>query len=352
MQTDIFQKRIKSARLLRGLSQRELSDKVGGIISHNAIAKYEKGLMMPNSKIILELSQALDLKADYFFKPYSVEIEKIEFRKRSKLSNKEENSIREEIFDKIAKYIELEQLLNISSEFKNPIAHIKINSGEEVEAAVEELIKYWKIGYNALPNVIELLEDNEIKVLEQKADLNFDGLSGWANGKIPVIVVNTQFTIERIRFTALHELGHLLLNFNENLDQKTIERYCHRFAGAMLIPRETFFKELGDTRKRISISELIAIKETYGISIQAIMARAKNLDILPEPRYISFRLWINESEDRKKEIGLGSFIGKEQSSRFRQLLYRATSEEIISMSKAANLANQKLATFRDEYITL
>jgi hypothetical protein len=33
-------------------------------------------------------------------------------------------------------------------------------------------------------------------------------------------------------------------------------------------------------------------------------------------------------------------------------LYRATSEEVISMSKAANLANQKLATFRDEFIAI
>lgn len=352
MQEAIFQRRIKSARLLRGLSQRELSEKLSGLISHNAIAKYEKGLMKPGSSILLELARVLDLKVDYFFKPYLVEIENIEFRKRSKLSTKLENAIKEEIFDKISKYIELEQLLNISSAFKNPIAHIPINTPDDVEQAVEALIDHWKIGYNALPNVIELLEDNEIKVLEQKADLNFDGLSGWANKDIPVIVVNTAFAIERIRFTALHELGHLLLNFNKSLDQKTVERYCHRFAGAMLMPKETFLKELGDTRNRISISELIAIKETYGISIQAIMARAMALDILPEPRYLSFRFWINKQESRKKEIGLGAFTGKEESSRFKQLLYRATSEEIISMSKAANLANQKLATFRDEFIAI
>jgi predicted HTH domain antitoxin len=34
------------------------------------------------------------------------------------------------------------------------------------------------------------------------------------------------------------------------------------------------------------------------------------------------------------------------------LLYRAASEEIISMSKAANLANKKLADFRDEFFAV
>ncbi len=80
----------------------------------------------------------------------------------------------------------------------------------------------------------------------------FDGLSGWADERIPIIVVNKYFTIERKRFTALHELGHLLLNFAEELDPKFIEKLCQRFAGAILIPRETFFNELGDYRSGLS----------------------------------------------------------------------------------------------------
>ena len=95
--------------------------------------------------------------------------------------------------------------------------------------------------------------------------------------------------------------------------------------------------------------ELIAIKETYGISIQAIMARAKDLEIISDSYYVAFRKWINKN---RTEEGLGNYIGKEQSTRFKQLLFRATSEEIISMSKAANLANKKLASFRDEFVSL
>jgi Zn-dependent peptidase ImmA (M78 family) len=345
-------KRIKSARTLAGFSLRELSDKMNGAVSYNAISKYEKAEMMPDSKVMLQLAKALNVKVDYFFMPYNVQINNIEFRKKSKLSVKNEKAIKEKVTDSISRYIQLEEFLNLSYAFKNPIENLEIESGNDVENAVNQLLKAWELGINALPNVIELLEDKEIKVIEAEENENFDGFSGWANNQIPVIIVNKSFSIERKRFTALHELAHLVLNFKENLPAKDVEKLCHRFAGAMLMPKETFLKELGVHRNRISISELIALKETYGISIQAVMHRAKDLEIVNKQRYIGFRKWINADVNRKKEVNLGSYIGKEHSNRFKQLLHRAAAEDVISMSKAANLANVKLAVFRDEFFAL
>ena len=37
----------------------------------------------------------------------------------------------------------------------------------------------------------------EIKVIELNANEHFDGLSGWSNSKIPVIVINKNYSIER-----------------------------------------------------------------------------------------------------------------------------------------------------------
>ncbi len=348
----IFSKRIKSARITANLSLRELSERMNTLVSHNAIKKYEDGLMTPDSKVLINLAKALNVKPDYFFRPFTVDIENVEFRKKSRLSKKSLNSIRETVTNAIERYVELEQFLNVSVDFHNPINDYLIRTGNDVENAVMHLLNEWKAGFNALPNVIELLEDKEIKTIEIEAGEEFDGLSGWADNSIPIIVVNKKFPIERKRLTVLHELGHLLLSFHPDLDQKTMERLCYRFAGAVLIPKETFLEEMGENRSRISLPELIAIKETYGISIQAIMARARDLDVISEERFIHFRKWMNSSEERRKELGMGEYIGREYSSRFKQLLYRAASEEIISMSKAANLANKKLAEFRDELFAI
>jgi Zn-dependent peptidase ImmA (M78 family) len=345
--------RIKSARLLAGFSLRELAVALNGIISHNAISKYEKGEMMPDSKVLIELSKVLDVKTDYFLRPQTIEISNIEFRKKSSLSLKKTNSIKENIKDNIERYLELESFLNFENTFINPIKDLVIENFEDVENAVNHILHQWDLGINVLPNVIEILEEKDIKVVEIDADEKFDGLSGWANQNIPIIVINKNFNIERKRFTALHELGHLLININKaNFSQKEIEKFCNVFSGAMLLPKDTMFNELGEKRSSVSLNELIHIKESYGISIQAIMARAKDLNIITNDQYVRFRIRVNQDLNLKKEIGFGEYRGVEHSSRFKQLLYRATAEEIISMSKAASLANIKLAQFRDEFMAI
>lgn len=346
---DIFAKRLKSARELAGFSQDELVRRMEGAVSKNAVSKYERGMMMPGSKVLLAMAKALGVKPDYFLRPFNTDISSIEFRKKSKLPKRKLKSIKEQVSDVIERYLEVEQHLNIQSEFQNPLKDQVIREGKDVESAVNHLLREWKWGINALPNVIDMLEDKEIKVVEIDAPEEFDGLSGWADQKFPIIVINQDFPSERKRLTALHELGHLLLTFHDSLDQKQIERLCFRFAGAMLMPEETFKMEMGSNRERISISELVSIKETYGISIQAIMARAKDLGVTSLRTYIRFHKWIARN---RKEEGLGQYTGKEHSDRFNQLLYRAASEEIISMSKAANLANQKLGVFRKAFMAV
>jgi Zn-dependent peptidase ImmA (M78 family)/DNA-binding XRE family transcriptional regulator len=346
---EIFSKRLKSARIQAALSQDQLVEKIGGIVSKNAISKYEKGQMMANGSILLALSKALNVKPDYFFRPFTIEIEKVEFRKKKKLSQKEVNAIRQKVTDIIERYVELEQFLNIESSFNNPLADSKINSADDIEKSANMLRTTWKLGMNALPNVIDLLEDKKIKVVEIDAPDEFDGFSGWADGKIPVIVINKNYNAERKRLTALHELGHLVLNLSDEIDHKQKEKYCFQFAGAMLIPQSTMKEEIGTYRSSFSQPELIAIKETFGISIQAIMARAKDLGIVSESLFVKFRKWISRN---RTEEGLGAYSGKEETFRFMQLIYRAASEEIISLSKAANLSNQKLAEFRKHFVAL
>ena len=129
---DVFAKRLKSARVMSSLSQDQLVERIGGMVTKNAISKYEKGEMLPNSDVLIALAKALDVKTDFFYREFSVSIENIEFRKKSKLGKKKENSIKEQVVDIVNRYLELEQFLNIQSEFENPISHIQINDKWDV----------------------------------------------------------------------------------------------------------------------------------------------------------------------------------------------------------------------------
>jgi len=331
------------------LSQEQLVKEMGNIVTKNAISKYEKGEMMADGKILLALAKALKVKPDYFFRPYTVEIDKVEFRKKKRLSVKEVNAIKQNVTDFVERYLEVEEFLNISTSFLNPIEELNVESFEDIEKAALQVRKKWNLGLNALSNVIDLLEDNEIKVIEVDANEDFDGFSGWADGKIPIIVINKSYNADRKRLTALHELGHLILDLSANLSEKEVEKRCFQFAGAMLLPESTFKSEIGAVRSHLALPELIALKEAFGISIQAIVARAKDLGIIDESRFIRFRKWISRN---RSEENLGFYGGNEKAFRFKQLIYRAASEEVISLSKAANLSNQKLAEFRKEFIAV
>lgn len=345
--TEIFSQRLKAARLVLGFSQKELSDKVN--ISKQAISKYEKGLMLPNSVLLIQFTNVLKRKPDYFFRPFQTTLDKVDFRKKSRLSGKRLAALKAIIADKLERYLELESILGIDEVFKNPIENIKIKNFEDVENAVKQLLIEWNLGDNPMPNIIELLENKHIKVIEIDGEKyqDFDGLSAYVNDKIPVIVINQQHDIIRKRFTILHELGHLLLSIPDEATQKEKESYCNRFAGAMLIPKSQIQQELGLKRTRVAIQELIELKEYYGISIAALVYRANDLGIISDYKANQFWKQRNQNIQLKREIGFGNYEGKEHSGRFEQLLYKALAEELITLNKAAVLAEKDLEFIRN-----
>jgi Zn-dependent peptidase ImmA (M78 family)/DNA-binding XRE family transcriptional regulator len=348
----LFSEKLRSARIMNGMSLQDLADKLENRITRQALHKYEKGAAMPDNQMITLLSEVLNVRPDYFFSETKVELGEVNFQKLVKFPAKERNKIIEKTRETLSRYLELEEIMGLDNQFAHHLKNYPINLFEDVENATIKLRKDWKLGNNAIYNVVELLEDKHIKVIELEEMDGFDGLQTWINGqKYPVIVLNASKDIpaDRKRFTAFHELGHLLLNFRTG-NEKLIEKYCHYFAGAMLFPKEIAFEELGEKRNRLNINELIAIKLQYGISIQALLYRLKNLEIITDNYYQQFMFFVRQMNWNKVEPG--EYKGEEKSRRFLQLLFRALSEEIISMSKAAALNNQKLAEFRSKQLVI
>lgn len=338
----IFNKnRLKSARLLAGLSLRELEEKLSFRITYNSINKYEKGQMQPDDGTIIRLAQILKVRPSYFFESNDVQLGEISFRKSNSITETEIEIIKEKTKDKVERYIEVEKLLNISRPFNNPIERKHVKHVEKAEDMAEIIRNEWNLGTYPIPNVVEMLEENEVKVIEIDGSEKFDGLSTYVDDGIPVTVINDSFTVERKRFTALHELGHLTMNLKLS-SKKEIENACHRFAGALLFPKDIAIGTLGEKRSTIAMGELITIKEEYGISIQATMRRALDLAIISPNTYRQFCIKISNN---KKEEGLGNYKGEEKSYRLIQLVLRLASENIVSLDKASALAGVTLAEF-------
>ncbi len=353
--------RIERARLMRGLSLRALADALNGKFSHTTLQKYEKGVICPNTEALGFIARALSVRVDYFLKSNQLKLEHVEYRKHSKLGKKAQKQVQEEAFEFFERYLEIESVLSIPYE-PFPTYDLTNVSVGELPAMIEEkaikLRKKWEIGMNPIPNVHSMLEAHGVKVKILNDHEGFDGFSAFAkteDHRIPTIALSrnnnadVQSDVTRLRFTAIHELAHLILMLPDYLKPADKERACHRFAGAFLIPKEMFAEMFGQNRIKISIAELVAIKEEWGLSCAAIMARARDLGLITAGRYKTFCILKNKWGWYTKKKEPGNWMGNEESSRFKQMVYRALSEEVITASKACGLLDVSSAELAESF---
>lgn len=168
-----FPERLKAARKMNGFSLQYLADKLDRKISKQALNKYEAGQSVPEVSMFSDLSKALNVPQDYFFRSNKIELDNLSFRKLSKLSVKEQDIVTHRTIDFLERYLELEDILGIGSHFVNPVKNWIVNSIADIESIAERLRSEWNLGEDPLYNVIELLEDLKIKVFEIEADPSF-----------------------------------------------------------------------------------------------------------------------------------------------------------------------------------
>ena len=111
----MFGQRLKLARRRSGFSLRELSSRIGGLVSAQAIGKYERGEMMPGSSVVIALADALDVSVAYLLNPSAVALESVEFRKLASTRVKERAKVEATVLDHVDRYLQVEELLGIAS---------------------------------------------------------------------------------------------------------------------------------------------------------------------------------------------------------------------------------------------
>jgi Zn-dependent peptidase ImmA (M78 family)/transcriptional regulator with XRE-family HTH domain len=258
--------------------------------------------------------------------------DRVRFREGERLSVKTAEALRYRIAERLQKYLELESVLGLEAPFRNPIAGRRPGSAEEVESAAAEVRERWELGTAPIMNLLGLLEDKGIKVCEMRGLEGFEGLSG-AFGPVPFVAVGMENPADRVRFTAAHELGHLLCGFPPGEDR---EGECHAFGAAFLLPRPALEKLFRPARRKVTLGDLGEIKETYGISLQAIMYRAHGLGCVSDRQLRSFRETLREKGWLVEEPV--AYRGPERATRFRRLLHYAVSANILDVTRAAEMA--------------
>ena len=308
---------------MKKLTMDELSSLTNGEVSKPNISKYEAGKMMPSSKVHIALAKALGMDFDYFFRPVMIEVTRpVDYRKKSKLSKGDENAIFEEVKDTAERYLEIEDTLGVSMRFDYNLNDIEVSTRMDVKRVVARIRQDWNLGIGSLSNVIDLLENHGLRVIEIEAPDAFDGMCVFVGEKKPVIVLNKHDTVERKRYTALHEFGHSVTRMSDSPSQRTRVN-------------TVFLNEVG------------RLQTQFGISIDAIFHRLKDEHIMSDSFYTQYCIDQNKDQKLKAWAKTSTYLGEETSYRFSRMVYRALSEDLISEEKA----NVILGTNHISYIS-
>lgn len=334
---------IKKYRLLAGLSLRDMGDMLD--VSHQTIKKYENDEMTPNSSRLIDIAKLFGIKTSDLFSTFNVPTLQFKnFRKRSTMTKKKEEGLFMLISDEIAKYIEILELANEKYSFDRNKWTFDIEKIEEVENIAIEVRK--QLGVSdlcSLDNLTDKLEDNNFLILSINYDEKFDGFCEYVDGLAFIILSSTGY--ERNRFTLAHELGHLILNFKLELSDLEKEKYCDAFASALLMPRRAMIKEMEFNGKEgirnTSINELLLIATEYKVSLNAVIMRLYNLNIIDENQKRNLFIFLTRIGAKSKQLK----IVDEHPTREKKLIYRLEAEKIISRDEAIKY----LGVTADEY---
>ena len=339
----MFNERLKLARKRSGFSLRELSSRLRGMVSAQAIGKYERGEMMPSSSVAIALANALDVTTTYLLSPTVVSLESVEFRKLASTKVRERAMVEATVLDHVDRYLQVEELLDITSSIwevpDGAPYHAETVEGGELTAA--RVRKAWNLGGGPIPNMAELLEEHGIKVLKLDFPRAVDGLTCFVHRSdetvVPVVVCSTGKSIERQRFTLAHELGHLVMDIPAGMPE---EKICDRFASALLVPENELVRVVGGRRLDFGFGELVEIKKIFGVSAAALVIRMRNLGIIGEATVTRIFRGIGRSWRTEEPCPL---VQPESPKRFQRLCLRALAEDVISESKAAELLGLRVS---------
>jgi Zn-dependent peptidase ImmA (M78 family)/DNA-binding XRE family transcriptional regulator len=332
--------RLKVARAASGLSLRDLAAKIDGLVTAQAIGKYERDEDMPSSGVLIALASALGVTVDYLLSDEELVLEGVEFRKKAR-SSREEATIEARTIHMLERYLAVEDLLKLKSvDWEKPrSAPHPVPELRDAEDAARSVREDWGLGNDPIPKLAELLEERGIKVLSLDLD-DIDGLAAKVRRKdreaARVIVVKKDTWSERKRFNLAHELGHMVMSPGPGVDP---EKAAHRFAGAFLMPADAIRAEVGANRSSISIGELVALKGRFGASIQAIAYRCKDLGIINAAAFSQlYRVFTTRGWRSPPYAEPGTIPAeREEPKRFERLCYRALAEKVIGEARAAEL---------------
>lgn len=288
-------KLLTTARELRGISQSELSNKIG--INQSSLSKFEKGLSNLSENVKFKIADTLGFPYSFFLREnVKVPISDFYYRKRASVLKKELSKF-EALIDIYRMQIDTLLTSVEIPEYDLPNFDIKHNGTPEEIA--RKLRTHFQLEKGPINDLTGLLESHGLIIIEfDLQDLKIDGISLFTNKNQPIIFLNNNIPNDRKQFTLAHELGHLVLHINSIVSiDRDEEDEANKFAAEFLMPELDCFNSLTQLR----FSDLPDLKRYWNLSMAFIIMRAKTLKTITPRRTKNLMIELSKRGYRKKE---------------------------------------------------
>jgi Zn-dependent peptidase ImmA (M78 family)/DNA-binding XRE family transcriptional regulator len=252
-------------------------------VSPNSITNWEKAKNIPRDENIECLAQALEYPVDFFFQGEAplVNPETVSFRALSRMPAPQ----RDQVIGAAGLAVELDKW--IDERFERPEPKVPDLDRLEPATAAEAIRSEWGLGHGPISNLVHVAERAGIRVYSLAPAQGDDGLgaidalSMWWDDT-PFIFLNTSQTVERVRHSLGHEIGHLVLHGDGGPTGQTAEKEANRFAGNLLLPTESLIAE---AKRYFSFDEILEAKKSWKVSALAYVYRMNEEGLLDKWRY-------------------------------------------------------------------
>lgn len=261
--------RVRQAREIAALTQSELARRVN--VSQAMIAHIENGLKQPSVELSEAIARETKIAIDFLQRPSGPSLAEgtLLFRAGASASAKELTQTR-----RMAECV-LEMYAGMAAQFDLPPVALRPIQGtpSSAAAAAREMLSL-QLG-QPIPHLVRSFEKAGGIVITIPRLPGREAFAVWANDR-PIVGIVPTSAGDRLRFSVAHEIGHLLMHVGPT-SQRQAERDAHTFAAELLMP-ETPMRY--DFRRGVDLDELARLKLKWGVSINALVLRARELKIV------------------------------------------------------------------------
>jgi len=271
----IYGERVKQAREFKGLTQTQLANMVG--IQQSAISQIEKNDLAPSVGILQAIAECTGFLPSFF------ELEIIGNLPVGTLNYRAKRSLRASEEAQAYQYANIlyQQIRKITLGL--PLPPMRIPRLSNINSFKAAQITRDTLGFSReepIKRLLQGLEDGGVVIFSLPRVMpNIDAFSTWAelDELRPLIIMIPGKPMDRLRFSIAHELGHSVMHHKLLKNFKLLECEANDFASELLMPEQAMLNEI---TVPVTLSSLARLKVRWGVSMQALIMRARSLKII------------------------------------------------------------------------